>query len=358
MRSYKTNPAYHPDDKDLYDFLQSARPSFDALQEFLAPRGIYISPFASQETMYSYVASLPLNWSQCETLLDLQSLRRRSDLTTESEVHGAVTLGEVEAAFRKVRELRALRNKETYTITRVNDDELIVNVNYVDINYKNTRLFQQIEDEVTFEIRTLEDGIAITRRDDERASAIEENFIGILEEDQKERRKELQFEQIDLSKIKTSEARNKFFWSLQSGVEGYEFDKLTGAKVRMYGADLETDIDDSQSVAMANCIKRAQVSGDNILNDEKYQNFLGQGFYIIAAEWVVQSVTNSLDKVHYKLAFRESRGKWIACFRVSGVSDALEGITQPRCRPTIEREKKLLDLIKARTAEVFVKFST
>ena len=98
------------------------------------------------------------------------------------------------------------------------------------------------------------------------------------------------------------------------------------------------------------------VIGDNISNDDRYVKFLESGFYIIEADWIVERIDGVEEYVHYKLAFRESSGGWIACTHVAGVSSVIDGISQPKIRPRAREEKVLLDLLKARVAEVFHKY--
>lgn len=356
MRAFKTKSDYHPDDKDILDFLHASKPAYASLQSFLAVRGIFVSPNLVLEDLYAYVASLPLNWSQCETLLDLTSLRAKSSFETETEIEGDVTLDQVEEVFRNVRSLRGERNKERYEINRVGDS-VVVKVRYVDIDYRKTRLFQEVEDEIEFTVSSVDGGLMLTHDLCDRSAMIESNFLGLVEEDLKKRDKNFKVEKLELSHILTAEGRNNFFWHMFSGVDGFKFDKLNNAKVRKFEVqgDDDDELGDSYLASISERIKRLDVYGDDIYSDEQFQNFLENGFYIISADWTVSDVENSNDKVHYKLSFRDSGSSTVACFKVVGVSAYADGIISPRMKPSAKRERYLISLLKSRAAEMYIK---
>lgn len=347
MRAYVATPNYHPDDKDILDFLHASKPSTKDLQRFLAGRCIYMSPILSLDAQYQYVSQLPLNWSQCETLLSLEKLRPRSESWSSSDFKTPLSDAEIDGVLQDLVKHRSEKEKEQYKITKLENGVTSVLIKYQDINYEKTRVFQQIDEETQLRIEPIKGGYRLLRKDDDRSPKIERTFEGLLEEEAISRKKKFESNRILISKLGSARLRTEFFFSLMKGIEGGEFEDLTSLRVRRMGAeDTETEEDEEVAEANKQQIKAAMFSGSGLLTSNELQSFLDAGFYLHSTEWFVTTSNDDLARCFYKAGFIQTGDDYYLSFKATHVASRVEGEIEPKRRPAEPTQMRLLEKIR------------
>lgn len=360
MRGYTPNPAYHPDDKDILDFLHSSKPNAKDLQRFLAGTGIYLSPIQPINDQYEYIARLPLNWSRCETLLSLEKLRPKSESESDGFYETDATIEEAEAALQKVIEHRSSKEKEEYSIKRNSDGSIVATVKYQDINYGRTRVFQKVDLETKLEIKPLNGGFQVSRIDDERSPAIEEAFAGFLEESLKSKSQTLVSQRVLLEGLLTPQSRIDFFMNFMDGLNGYDFLDLINIRVRRFTDETsELPEDSAETEALKSGIKSAMLAGTGLRHAPELKSYFDADFYLHSAEWVCASPTdNEVAEIHCKASFKERAGKFHFSYRVTGISSRIDGVIEVKRRPPEGTHRKIYAMLQDSANDAFIKNST
>ena len=358
MRQYSPNPAYHPDDKDILDFLNSSKPSAKDLQRFLAGTGIYLSPIQPLKDQYEYIARLPLNWSRCATLLNLEKLRPQSHSWSDGFYETDADFEQAEAALQKVAEYRTEKEKEEYQIGRESDGALVATVKYQDTDYGRTRVFQQVDQETRIEIREINGGFQVVRLDDGRSPAIEEAFEGFLEEALKEAEEPLKLHRVFLHELETKDRRIQFFMDFMDGISGYDFNDLTGIRVRRFDQE-DVELPEEDSEVMKKGIKSAMLAGTGLRTASELKGYFDAEFYLHSSDWVCESQSDDdVSKIWFKAGFRERAGKYHFSYRISGIASRIEGIVEPKRRAPASVQKKFMSLLQDAANDAFMKNTT
>lgn len=85
MAKYFKASDYYPDDKDIYDFLDSQTRSINPLLTFLKSKNIFASKLSDKEYLQNYIALLYLDWESANRLVDIVDIRETDEKVRHTE---------------------------------------------------------------------------------------------------------------------------------------------------------------------------------------------------------------------------------------------------------------------------------
>lgn len=347
---------YYATDKEFFDAIASKKLVYtiSLVRDLCKARHTFVSEKDEREVVIEYFSELP------HSVLDLINIREMIKTKTKTEKNSSIKLENVdvnsEIIIETVSEVKGSRTQmynEKYTTISSNPNHIIVDVEYTDIEYGNTRLRQKQERSARIEIENNENGeISIRIPANERASHITENIISKLQEKSNNTIKK---RIIDLSDINSSKFRTKFFIELIKNIKSTVLKEVNS--IHISATDVESEVDDEEiDETKQNVLAKLQTAifkGENLLQTPEYADFEKKGFYITGIKW--KALYNK-DVCVLEAEFKEQKECKNFVYDIKGIYKYMDknGAYQKTLKP-LEGIKKteLLKNIEASSLEVF-----
>lgn len=279
---------YYATDKEFFDAIASKKQVYtiSLVRDLCKARHTFVSEKDEREVVIEYFSELP------HSVLDLINIQEMVKTKTKTEKNSSIKLEDADVDSEKIIEtLNELKNSRTqnydekYTTISSDQNHIIVDVEYTDIEYGNTRLRQKQERSARIEIEKNKKGeISIRIPANERASNIREDFVSKLQE---KINTTIKKRIIDLSDINSSRFRTKFFIDLIKNIKSTILKEVNS--IHISASDIENEVDDEEiDEAKQNVLAKLQTAifnGENLLQTPEYADFEKRGFYITGIKW-------------------------------------------------------------------------
>jgi len=319
MSKYFKAAEYYPDDKDIYDFLDSQSRTTDLMLRYLRIRGIFAAKQAQKEDLQRYVSLLHFDWQSAARLVDTVDLRETEEKLTNRRVEIEASADQITDAMQSVQEERQQPNREVYR-TRRDGDIVIATVTYLDVDTSKSRVLQKRERDLEMRITPGTGQISITHTDSQKAKTIVENVLGALMRTQE--LTELNDRRIDLSHLRDHQRRLQFFIKMMREMPGMTLLDVSNIKVDRVPpmtADGEGEEVDQEATREAReRLKRAVLMGEQLLLTREFRELTDRGFFISSANWISEKNDGRGIRVEFHAGFGESAEAKDFSYKVMG----------------------------------------
>lgn len=361
MASLLLQPHYCPDDKDVFDFLNSKNIPIEEIEKFLRLRGVYVADSTNRTQITKLVARETFCWEDVLDLIDLVKERatHRKYITGDHQTSASFEL--VENAAQSAVEILQKKYGDRFEIEKTDDDNIRIAFSYKEVSLEKTRLIQVVEKESEMILTKTDDGFTTSRSTGSKSFGLEQAIIGEVERIGKDEGFEVKDKTLKLSHLKTNEDRLKFFALLSDKVEGFSFEQVVSAKVESVDGRANEDFDDDSSDELGEesdklvaAIQSLTFQGQNIARSPIYAEHVGSDFFPISCEWRSAGERNEYSAVQFKAGFTPLQNDYalefsITKIRPSGDSSGSSGWTNP----TRAQEKELTRLLSRSAAVAF-----
>ena len=321
MAKYFKASDYYPDDKDIYDFLDSQTRSNEPMYGFLRSINIFSSKLANKEHLQKYISLLYLDWESANKLVDSVNIKETENKVSNYKMKLPVELEIVESAVNTVKEDRCERNREVYNIRKI-DDEIILDVTYIDVDTSKTRVLQKREKDLQIIMSKIDDDWTFRYSNNQRAKTI-------LEDVKKQIISDIEIEEtpeikIDISHIKSHEIRVEFFKKMMSEIDGLRLLDVSNIKVDrlpIENNEDQTDEDEDQDLSdeLEKKLKKVVMYGADLFTVREFQELVRDGFFISSAQWKSQKSSGDPEIIEFSAGFNSSSEGKDFDYKVLGV---------------------------------------
>jgi len=302
-------------DRDIYDGLCSAKQQVTVrvITEFFRDRGIYISERLSREKMIAQVSLLNLDYHEVQSLIDQMSSSGRKDKMRQLDLDVSLDSEALSIIVDRVKESRSSEYHEAYQTTLIpgGDARMSVNVEYDEIDLSRTRLRQRKRKDASIEVEQVSEGqVRIRFPDNGRSEDIVSDIQKSIDEHTGVRSNK---NIISLANVLDVELRTKFFLDVIAGMNGldlYDVTKVTvDSRIFRAGEGDDDSVDEkSEGVdeeTVRQMVKKAALSGSNLLSSDLYSELFSLGFYISKMAWHMIEVSTG-DKIEFDAFFSDA----------------------------------------------------
>jgi len=352
----KSTLQYCATDKEIFDALMSAKQkiSKSVLQEIAKDRGILLSAQDSREDLIGFIALLPHDYHDLNTLLEQREHSGRQEKLTSITLKENLNPDEIREILKEYATESPVDERLTHQSK--GSRHLVATVNYVDVDYSKTRLIQRTPKEAEIEFHVEKEKTTIRMPANERALGIFEKIKDKLDSKKK---KEIQALRIELSEFESPTLRTEFFTSLISGLEGFSLDNVTSVKVERLkqepeeqGLELEDDQENEEAKQEALAlVKKVALRGETLLASEEFQSFTKRDFFITSIIWRSRSNRPPYPLIEFEAAFEHPiAGKGFKYF-VRGSYNVVGGHLTKTMRPVDADSKESYLCLIEKTAD-------
>lgn len=345
-------------DKDIFDLLASAKQKLteNVLREVARGRGIFYSPNDSRETLADALSLLPFTLNELVDLMDRRETSRRNEKTTTITLDAQIDADDIKAAIREYQEEVGATEKVDSHLKGVN--EVVLNVEYDEMDYSRTRLIQRQRHDATIQFVQQNGKTVVRLPASEKSQRIVENLTSRIES---RRRAVVPRETIELDPDYDADERTAFFTRLMSGLPGYKLKGVTNLRIspskRSDEIDDEEDLDDDQLDAanreMLVIVRSMALTGENLIASEEYQALRKRGFFITAIAWRADQTSPPYDAPHLHAEFADGEAGTGFKYSVKGIFRFQAGSYTKTARPTDDAEREqLYGLLEATARKV------
>lgn len=346
-------------DKDIFDLLASAKQKLteNVLREIARERGIFYSQNDSREDLADALSLLPFTLNELVDLMDRRETSRRNEKTTTITLDATLEANDIKAAIKEYQEEVGPTEKVDSHLKGAN--EVILNVEYDEMDYSRTRLIQRQRHDATIKF-VQENGKTVVRLPaSEKSQRIVENLTSRIES---RRKAVVPRETIELDPDFGADERTAFFTRLMSELPGYKLKGVTNLRISPSKrsdteADDEEDLDDDEREAasreMLVIVRSMALTGENLMASEEYQALRKRGFYITAITWRADQTSIPYDAPHLHAEFADGEAGTGFKYSVKGIYRFQEGVYTKTARPADDAEReKLYGLLEATARKV------
>lgn len=355
---------YCATDKELYDMLMASKQRIteSILLGIARERGIFCSPRETRESLVDYLSLLPFTYAHLDTILGHRAATQRTEKRTSIRLNTAVDLDDIKAVCNEYKE-GATGGDEKVVTRQEGANQYTATVNYSDLDYSKTRLLQRRQKEAEIEF-FIKDNETIIRMP---ANAKALSVVDALKRSLDARAQStIPSEAIELSHLKTPEARTSFFTSLISSIPGYKLENVTDIKVESklheHPPDIEEDEEDVDESsledkiaerAMLSVVENIALKGHGLLFAPEYQALKEKGFFITNIVWKSRQLDYPYHIIEFDAGFDEPReGKGFK-YNVRGVYRNINGVHTATLRQIPKEEKPpFFDLLERTARQV------
>ncbi len=306
MGKYFRSSFYYPDDKDVFDFLDSTNASVDAMLKFLRSQGIFAADGESREHLCDYISLAYLNWPTAELLVDIVNVREIEDSTTNETYKWDGQFGKILNALNGVRDARSTLKRESYTIDGTSE-KYSIGVKYIDVETGRTRLLQEREKGLSIEVFKIPDGFKVRYDNVPRAFEILQEFVEMLKEEvPEEKRQEITPSSINLAEVSTALGRVEFFKKLMDGVVGVTLREVIQIRVERLPR-ASRDHDDEESEAIDEALRKVVMYGTGLWDAPEFKDLINKHFYVNHATWRSEMQNPEREHVELSAGFSEPK---------------------------------------------------
>lgn len=346
-------------DKDIFDLLASAKQKLTegVLREIARDRGIFFSPNDTRDDLADALSLLPFTLNELLDLMDRRETARRNEKTTTITLDAQIEADDIKAAIKEYQDEVGPTEKVDSHLKGA--DEVVLNVEYDEMDYSRTRLIQRQRHDATIRF-VQQDGKTVVRLPaSEKSQRIVENLTSRIES---RRKAAVPRETIELAPDFDADERTTFFTRLMSELPGYALKGVTNLRIspsKRSAVDDEdsADIDDDErEVAnreMLVIVKSMALTGENLIASEEYQSLRKRGFYITSITWRADQTSIPYDAPHLHAEFADGEAGTGFKYSVKGIYRFQEGSYTKTARPADDMEREnLYELLEATARKV------
>ena len=321
MAKYFKASDYYPDDKDIYDFLDSQTRTTKQMASFLKSRYIFSSKDSDKEHLQTYISLLYFDWPSATKLVDYVNIRETEQKISHTKVGISAEVETVNNIVNEVKDERHDNFREIYQITN-NGDDIEISVLYIDVDTSKTRVLQKREKELQIIASKEGDEWAFRFTNTERSKTIISNIKRKLmsateAEDCEERI-------IDISHINSHVQRVEFFKTMMTDIQGFQLRSATTLKVDRLSTDSssedgEDDNEDEENSALQYNLNKVIMYGSDLFTVREFQDLVDEGFFISSAQWKSQKTDSSAEIVEFSAGFNDSKEGKNFDYKVLGI---------------------------------------
>ena len=336
-------------DKDIFDLLASARQKLTegVLREIARDRGIFFSPNDTRDDLTDALSLLPFTLNELLNLMDRQETTRRNEKITTITLDAQIEADDIKAAIKEYQNEVGPTEKVDSHLKGA--DEVVLNVEYDEMDYSRTRLIQRQRHDATIKF-VQQDGKTVVRFPaSEKSQRIVENLTSRIES---RRKAAVQRESIELDPDFDSDERTTFFTRLISELAGYTLKGVTNLRIApsiRSAADADDDLvdidDEERELAnreMLVIVKSMALTGENLIASEEYQSLRKRGFYITSITWRADQTSIPYDAPHLHAEFADGEAGTGFKYSVKGIYRFQEGFYTKTARPADDTEREKL----------------
>jgi hypothetical protein len=359
---------YCATDKELYDLLMASKQRIteSILLGFARERGIFCSPRESRESLVDYLSLLTYTYADLDTILGHRAATQRTERRMSIRLRSVVNLEDIKAVCAEYK--ASVAEGDEKVVTRQDGtNKYTATVNYSELDYSKTRLLQRREKEAEIEFFIKDHETIIRMPANPKAQSVVDRLKQSLDV---RAQCAIPSEAIELTHLKTPEARTRFFTSLITSIPGYKMENVTDIKVESklhdYPPDINEDGDEELNEAdetaledkaaeraMLSVVENIALKGQGLLSSSEYQQLKEKGFFITNIVWKSRQLDNPYHIIEFDAGFNEPReGKGFK-YNVRGVYRYVNGIhtTTLRQIPKVERPP-FFDLLEQTARQV------
>lgn len=347
-------------DKDIFDLLASAKQKLteSVLREIARDRGVFFSPNDTRDDLANALSLLPFTLYELLDLMDRRESPRRNEKTTTVTLDAQIDAEDIKAAIKGYQD--EVGSTEKVDSHLKGADEVILNVEYDEIDYSRTRLIQRQRHDATIKF-VQQDGKTVVRLPaSEKSQRIVENLTHRIES---HRKATVPREIIELDPDFDADERSTFFTRLMSELPGYALKGVTNLRIspsKRSAVDSDDDSDDFDddereiaSREMLVIVKSMALTGENLIASEEYQSLRKRGFYITSITWRADQTSIPYDAPLLHAEFADGEAGTGFKYSVKGIYRFQEGIYTKTVRPADDTEReKLYSLLEATSRKV------
>lgn len=319
MGKYFKASEYYPDDKDIYDFLDSQTRKTDQVLVFLRTRGIFCAKQTPKDHLQTYVSLLNFDWPSAVRLVDTIDLRETEDKLTNRKIEIDTNADQISDAIKKVQIERQNPNREVFK-TKREGDAVVVSVSFVDVDTSKSRVLQKREKELDIRINPLKNEVNVTHTDSPRANEIVESVLQALMT--ANNAVELKETKIDLSHIRDHKLRLEFFVKMMREMPGMVLLDVSNVKVdRVPPSPSAQDTGENSEKSdepIREKLKRVVLMGEQLLLTQEYHELTERGFFISSANWQSEKADGRGIRVEFHAGFSDSSDAKEFSYKVMG----------------------------------------
>ena len=346
-------------DKDIFDLLASAKQKLteNVLREVARERGIFYSPNDSREDLADALSLLPFTLNELVGLMDRRETSRRNEKTTTIILDATIESDDIKAAIKEYQEEVGPTEKVDSHLKGAN--EVVLNVEYDEMDYSRTRLIQRQRHDATIQFVQQNGKTLVRLPASEKSQRIVENLTSRIES---HRKAVVPRETIELDPEFGADERTAFFTRLMSELPGYKLKGVTNLRISpSKRSDSETDddedLDDDEREAasreMLVIVRSMALTGENLMASEEYQALRKRGFFITAITWRADQTSIPYDAPHLHAEFADGEAGTGFKYSVRGIYRFQEGFYTKTARPADDAEReKLYGLLEATARKV------
>lgn len=347
-------------DKDIFDLLASAKQKLteNVLREIARDRGIFFSPNDTRDDLADALSLLPFTLNELVDLMDRRETTRRNEKMTITPLGTQIEADDIKAAIKEYQDEVGPTEKVDSHLKGI--DEVILNVEYDEMDYSRTRLIQRQRHDATIKFVQQNGKTVVRHPASEKSQRIVDNLTSRIES---RRKTTIPRETIELDPDFDADERTAFFTKLMSGLPGYALKGVTNLRIspsKRSAADADddsADIDeDEREVAnreMLVIVKSMALTGENLIASEEYQSLRKRGFYITAITWRADQTSIPYDAPHLHAEFADGEAGTGFKYSVKGIYRFQEGFYTKTARPADDTEReKLYGLLETTARKV------
>lgn len=347
-------------DKDIFDLLASAKQKLTegVLREIARERGIFFSPNDTRDDLADALSLLPFTLNELLNLMDRRETTRRNEKTTTITLDAQIEADDIKAAIKEYQDEVGPTEKVDSHFKGA--DEVVLNVEYDEMDYSRTRLIQRQRHDATIKFVQQNGKTVVRLPASEKSQRIVENLTSRIES---RRKAAVPRETIELDSDFDADERTTFFTRLISELPGYALKGVTNLRIapsKRSVADADDDSadidDDEREVAnreMLVIVKSMALTGENLIASAEYQSLRKRGFYITSITWRADQTSIPYDAPHLHAEFADGEAGTGFKYSVKGIYRFQEGFYTKTARPADDTEReKLYGLLEATARKV------
>lgn len=349
-------------DKDIFDLLASAKQKLTegVLREIARNRGIFFSPNDTRQDLADALSLLPFTLNELLDLMDRRETMRRNEKTTTITLDAKIESDDIKAAIKEYQ--YEVGSTEKIDSHLKGADEVILNVEYDEMDYSRTRLIQRQRHDATIKFLQQNGKTVIRLPASEKSQRIVEDLTSRIES---RRKVAVIRETIQLDSDFDADERTTFFTRLMSELPGYTLKGVTNLRISPSksspsGNDDEMGDDDDDEREVANremlvIVKSMALTGENLIASEEYQSLRKRGFYITSITWRADQNSLPYDAPHLHAEFSDGEAGTGFKYSVKGIYRFQEGFHTKTARPAEDTEREnLYELLEQTARKVLI----
>lgn len=345
-------------DKDIFDLLASAKQKLTegVLREIARDRGIFFSPNDTRDDLADALSLLPFTLNELLDLMDRRETTRRNEKTTTITLDAQIEADDIKAAIKEYQDEVGPTEKVDSHLKGA--DEVVLNVEYDEMDYSRTRLIQRQRHDATIKFVQQNGKTVVRLPASEKSQRIVENLTSRIES---RRKAAVPRETIELDPDFDADERTTFFTRLMSELPGYTLKGVTNLRIspskRSAADDDSADIDDDErevaNQEMLVIVKSMALTGENLIASEEYQSLRRRGFYITSITWRADQTSIPYDAPHLHAEFADGEAGTGFKYSVKGIFRFQSGVYTKTARPADDTEREnLYGLLEATARKV------